>query len=84
MADTQTAAQKPPPADLPFTCQFCRNTLADHVLVRDFYMQGRFEKRLVELVCGPCGTYALEAAPADYFKAVRLFALTPVALLEGP
>lgn len=76
MAETQTAVQRPAAEDLPFTCTFCRNTLADHVLVRDYYARGRFKDRLVELVCGGCGVHALGAMPAEWFKA-RLFALTP-------
>lgn len=70
--------QRPSSEELPYTCQYCRNTLADHLLVFDLHLDGAFLRRVTDLVCGPCGSFGESANAAPHFKAVRLFRLTTV------
>ena len=70
---------------LPFTCQYCRNTLADHLIVYDFYAGGSFSRRVKDLVCGGCGLQAIEdlGVLTEHAKAVRMFRLLPAAFEGG-
>jgi hypothetical protein len=80
MADTNAATASVDRAALPFTCQYCRNTLADHLLIYELYVKGVFSQRVKDLVCEGCGTYGLplvsEHGPS--FRAARLFRLALV------
>lgn len=67
----------PDRSELPYTCQYCRNTLADHLLVFDLHgADGVFMRRVTDLVCGPCGRFGEARNTSPHFKAVRLFRLT--------